>query len=226
MLSLPNGGKLYTNPLNASSLAVLSSEALMPDSFNPRFIKSAHEPHQFPTDAGREVAVAGRSNSGKSTAINAMVRRRNLARTSKTPGRTQLINFFELGADTRLVDLPGYGYAKVSESVRRHWRRLLEAYFRERESLVGLIITVDIRRGIKELDRVMLDWAEAAGIPAAVLLTKADKLSHSASLRQQAEVAKTVSPSIPLVLFSGPSKKGVEEARRLLAGWLELETGA
>ncbi len=226
MLSLPNGGKLYTNPLNASSLAALSSEALMPDSFDPHFIKSAHEPHQFPRDAGREVAVAGRSNSGKSTAINAMVRRRNLARTSKTPGRTQLINFFDLGADARLVDLPGYGYAKVSESVRRHWRRLLEAYFRERESLVGLIVTVDIRRGVKELDRVMLDWAEAAGIPAAVLLTKADKLSHSACLRQQAEVAKTVSPSIPLILFSGPSKKGVEEARRLLAGWLELETGA
>ena len=198
----------------------------MPKSFSPCFIKSAHEPHQFPGDAGREVAVAGRSNSGKSTAINAMVQRRNLARTSKTPGRTQLINFFDLGTDKRLVDLPGYGYAKVSESVRRHWRRLLEAYFSERESLVGLIVTVDIRRGVNDLDRVMLDWAEGANVPVAVLLTKADKLSHSASLRQRTEVANTISPSIPLILFSAPSKKGVEEARRVLAGWLEVELEA
>ena len=116
--------------------------------------------------------MAGRSNSGKSTAINAMVQRRNLARTSKTPGRTQLINFFELGADKRLVDLPGYGYAKGSESVRRHWRQLLEAYFRERKSLVGLIITVDIRRGLNDLDLVMLDWAERVSVPVAVLLTR------------------------------------------------------
>lgn len=198
----------------------------MSNSFSPSFIKSAHEPHQFPSDVGREVAVAGRSNSGKSTAINAMVQRRNLARTSKTPGRTQLINFFELGADKRLVDLPGYGYAKVSESVRRHWRRLLEAYFRERKSLVGLIITVDIRRGLNDLDLVMLDWAEGVSVPVAVLLTKADKLNHSASLRQRAEVAETISSSTPLILFSGPSKKGVEEARGVLAAWLEHEVGA
>ena len=170
--------------------------------------------------------MAGRSNSGKSTAINAMVQRRNLARTSKTPGRTQLINFFELGADKRLVDLPGYGYAKVSESVRRHWRRLLEAYFRERKSLVGLIITVDIRRGLNDLDLVMLDWGEGVSVPVAVLLTKADKLSHSASLRQRAEVAETISSSTPLILFSAPSKKGVEEARGVLAAWLEHEVGA
>jgi len=165
--------------------------------------------------------VAGRSNSGKSTAINKIVRRRNLARTSKTPGRTQLINFFDLGEDRRLVDLPGYGYAKVSEPVRRHWRSLLEGYFRRRESLVGLIITVDIRRGLNDLDRVMLNWAQEAQVPVAVLLTKADKLSHSAGLNQRAEVAKTVPASVPLVLFSAPAKKGVEEARELLVRWLE-----
>lgn len=193
----------------------------MPISLTPSFIKSAHEPHQFPSDAGREVAVAGRSNSGKSTAINKIVRRRNLARTSKTPGRTQLINFFDLGEDRRLVDLPGYGYAKVSEPVRRHWRSLLEAYFRRRESLVGLIITVDIRRGLNDLDRVMLNWAQEAQVPVAVLLTKADKLSHSAGLNQRAEVAKSMPASVPLVLFSAPAKKGVEEARELLVRWLE-----
>jgi len=193
----------------------------MPISSTPSFIKSAHEPHQFPSDAGREVAVAGRSNSGKSTAINKIVRRRNLARTSKTPGRTQLINFFDLGEERRLVDLPGYGYAKVSEPVRRHWRSLLEAYFRRRESLVGLLITVDIRRGLNDLDRVMLNWAQEAQVPVAVLLTKADKLSHSAGLNQRAEVAKSVPASVPLVLFSAPAKKGVEEARELLVRWLE-----
>ena len=196
----------------------------MPDSMNPSFIKSAQEPHQFPSDVGREVAVAGRSNSGKSTAINAMVRRRNLARTGKTPGRTQLINFFDLGGERRLVDLPGYGYAKVPDAVRRHWRRLLEAYFGGRESLVGLIITVDIRRGLMDLDRVMLEWAEDAGVPAAVLLTKADKLSRGAGVSRRAELAKSMPPSVPLVLFSAPAKQGVDEARRLLVEWLAFDS--
>jgi len=197
----------------------------MPSFSTPTFIKSAHDTHQFPADVGREVAVAGRSNSGKSTAINAIVRRRNLARTSKTPGRTQLINFFSLGEDRRLVDLPGYGYAKVAESVRRHWRGLLEAYFRQRESLVGLIITVDIRRGLNDLDRVMLNWAGDAQVPVAVLLTKADKLSHSAGLNRRAEVAKSVPGGVPVVLFSAPGKRGVEEARELLGAWLEPGEG-
>ena len=197
----------------------------MLDSSICRFIKSAHQPHQFPADTGREVAVAGRSNSGKSTAINAIVRRRNLARTSKTPGRTQLINFFDLGGDRRLVDLPGYGYAKVSGSMRAHWRGLIEAYFRERTSLVGLVVTVDVRRGANELDRVMLKWAEDAGIPALVLLTKADKLSYGAGLRRRAEVEGALPASVPLVLFSAPARQGVEEARQWLAGWLEAGAG-
>lgn len=190
-------------------------------SLTPSFIKSAHEAHQFPPDSGREVAVAGRSNSGKSTAINALVRRRNLARTSKTPGRTQLINFFEVAQECRLVDLPGYGYAKVSSSVRRHWRELLDAYFRQRRSLVGLIITVDVRRGLNDLDEVMLNWAREAEVPAAVLLTKVDKLSRNAALSRRAEIARTLPESVPLVLFSAPAKKGVEDARALLVGWLD-----
>jgi len=193
---------------------------------NPDFIKSAHEPHQFPDDVGREVAVVGRSNSGKSTAINAIVRRRNLARTSKTPGRTQLINFFDLGENRRLVDLPGYGYAKVAESVRQHWRSLLEAYFQQRKSLVGLIITVDIRRGLKDLDHVMMDWAEGAQVPVVVLLTKSDKLSYSARLNCLAKVKKSMPSVTPLILFSAPNKTGVEEARDLLIGWLEYKNEA
>ena len=198
----------------------------MPTPLNPDFIKSAHEAHQFPDDVGREVAVVGRSNSGKSTAINAIVRRRNLARTSKTPGRTQLINFFDLGENRRLVDLPGYGYAKVAESVRQHWRSLLEAYFQQRKSLVGLIITVDIRRGLKDLDHVMMDWAEGAQVPVVVLLTKSDKLSYSARLNCLAKVKKSMPSVTPLILFSAPNKTGVEEARDLLIGWLEYKDKA
>ena len=187
---------------------------------NASFLKSARVPAQLPSDSGREVAVAGRSNSGKSTAINALVARRALARTGKTPGRTQLINFFRVGEDQRLVDLPGYGYAKVPDAVRKHWRYLLEAYFRRRQSLVGLLVTVDIRRGLKELDWVMLDWAQASGVPATVLLTKADKLSRGAARSRHLEVSRELPETVSVMLFSAPAKLGVEKARRCLIGWL------
>ncbi|MGI9259982.1 MAG: ribosome biogenesis GTP-binding protein YihA/YsxC [Gammaproteobacteria bacterium] len=184
------------------------------------FLKSAQKPNQFPPDSGCEVAFAGRSNSGKSSAINAITVRRGLARTSKTPGRTQLINFFEIDESRRLVDLPGYGYAKVSDSVRDQWRILLEAYFQERQSLSGLFITVDIRRGLKELDEVMLTWAQDAGVPAGVLLTKADKLSRSGGISRRQEISRTVPDDIPLILFSAPRRLGVDEAREQLLTWL------
>ena len=189
-------------------------------SLNASFLKSAREPAQFPSDSGREVAVAGRSNSGKSTAINALVARRALARTGKTPGRTQLINFFRVGEDQRLVDLPGYGYAKVPNAVRKHWRRLLEAYFRRRQSLVGLLVTVDIRRGLKELDWVMLDWARDSDVPVAVLLTKADKLSRSAARARHLEASGILPDSVQALPFSAPKRLGVVEARQRLTGWL------
>ena len=112
------------------------------------FLTSAHQPRQFVADEGREVAFAGRSNSGKSSAINTIVNQRNFARVSKSPGRTQLINFFSLQDDRRLVDLPGYGYARVPESVRKHWRELMGAYFEKRQSLAGLFVVVDIRRSL------------------------------------------------------------------------------
>jgi len=189
---------------------------------DPSFLTGARSARQFPGDEGLEIAFAGRSNSGKSSAINAIANRKGLARTSKTPGRTREINFFAIRGDRRLVDLPGYGYAKVSAAVRDEWRELLEQYFRRRESLRGLFVTVDIRRGIGELDRVMLRWASDAGVPAAALLTKADKLSRSAGLRRRDEIASTAPAGVPLVLFSAPRRLGVGEARAQLAAWLEL----
>ena len=196
----------------------------MSASLNASFLTSASKAAQFPADSGREVAVSGRSNSGKSTAINALVGRRNLARTGKTPGRTQLINFFSVGEDRRLVDLPGYGYAKVPDAVRRRWRHLLEAYFSRRQSLVGLLVTVDIRRGLKELDWVMLNWAEESGVPAAVLLTKADKLSRGAARSRHLEITGSLPDTVQAVLFSAPKRLGVVEARQCMDGWLRSDS--
>ncbi len=189
-------------------------------SLSPDFLKSAQKATQFPADSGREVAFAGRSNSGKSSAINAITARRRLARTSKIPGRTQLINFFEVDRTCRLVDLPGYGYAKVPEVVRQRWRVLLQAYFDERRSLTGLFITVDVRRGLNDLDRVMLAWSQQAGVPAAILLTKADKLNRNAGRQKQRQIALTVPEDVPLILFSAPARQGLEEAREQLLAWL------
>ena len=189
-------------------------------SLSLKFRKSAQKASQFPADSGREVAFAGRSNSGKSSAINAITGRRRLARTSKTPGRTQLINFFEADETRRLVDLPGYGYAKVAEAVRQQWRVLLEAYFHGRRSLVGLFITVDIRRGLNDLDEVMLAWSREAGVPAAILLTKTDKLSRNAGWLRLQEIAAALPDEIPLILFSAPRRIGLEEAREQLLSWL------
>jgi len=186
------------------------------------FMKSAASPADFPADTGREVAFVGRSNSGKSTAVNLVAGARKLARVSKTPGGTQLINFFALGENRRLVDLPGYGFARVKPEVQSRWRRLLETYLRERESLVGLVITIDIRRGITELDDTLLRWLEPRGMPVAVLLTKADKVGRGAALEQRREVAKALGPSAKLTCFSALTRDGVAEARTWLADWLEL----
>ena len=145
---------------------------------NAKFITSANQVGQFLPDSGSEVAFAGRSNSGKSSAINVIVNRRQFARTSKTPGRTQLVNFFELRDQARLVDLPGYGYARVSDAVRDHWGRLLTTYIEDRSSLRGLFLITDIRRGLADYDRQLLELAESVNLPVHVLLTKADKLKR------------------------------------------------
>ncbi|HVY65805.1 MAG TPA: ribosome biogenesis GTP-binding protein YihA/YsxC [Gammaproteobacteria bacterium] len=184
------------------------------------FIKSAARTADFPPDTGREVAFVGRSNSGKSTALNLLAGVRKLARVSKTPGRTQLVNFFACGDGRRLVDLPGYGFARVSPDVQARWERLLGAYLMERESLAGLVLTVDIRRGLTDLDRQLLAWLKPRGLPLIVLLTKADKLGRGAGMACQLEVAKELGDAARLVRFSAIDRQGVEEARAWIADWL------
>ena len=185
-----------------------------------KFVLSANAPGQFLPDTGTEVAVAGRSNAGKSSAINVIVNRRQFARTSKTPGRTQLVNFFELRDGQRLVDLPGYGFARVSESVRQHWGRLLQAYFEQRESLSGLVLVVDARRQLGDFDRQMLAFADSVGIAVHILLTKADKLKRGKAATALLEVKKELGRSASAQLFSAHNRQGVEEAREVLEKFL------
>ena len=185
-----------------------------------RFILSANAPRQFVPDTGAEVAVAGRSNAGKSSAINVIVNRRQFARTSKTPGRTQLVNFFELADNERLVDLPGYGYAKVAESVQRHWGELLEQYFESRKSLRGLLLVVDIRRQLRDFDRQMLAFAGSVDLPTHILLTKSDKLKRGQAATAMLQVKKELGDSATVQLFSALKKSGADQAREVLVQFL------
>ena len=184
------------------------------------FLKSAARPADFPPDTGREVAFVGRSNSGKSTAVNVVTGARKLARVSKTPGRTQLLNFFSFGEERRLVDLPGYGFARVAPEVQARWRKSLEAYLSTRVSLKGLIVTMDIRRGVTTLDDTLLRWLEPRELPVAVLLTKADKLSRSAAIQQERELQKALGPAIRLTRFSALTGDGVQESQGWIEAWL------
>ncbi len=185
-----------------------------------KFILSANSPSHFVPDTGVEVAVAGRSNAGKSSAINVIVNRRQFARTSKTPGRTQLVNFFEMRDGQRLVDLPGYGFAKVSGSMRRHWSHLLQEYFETRQSLGGLILVVDIRRQLTEFDRQMLKFAEAVSLPVHVLLTKSDKLKRGKASTALLQVRKALGEAASVQLFSALNRQGTDEAREVLESFL------
>ena len=189
---------------------------------NLKFLTSAAEAHQLAPDVGREIAFAGRSNSGKSTAINTITQRTGLARVSRTPGRTQLINFFEVESERRLVDLPGYGFAKVPERVRLHWLQLMQHYFNVRESLVGLILIVDSRRGLSAQDAGMLEWVLARDRLAHVLLTKTDKLNRRDAQSVLRETAAACSDtSVTAQLISAHSRQGIEEARQVMDRWLE-----
>lgn len=185
-----------------------------------RFLVSAFRPEQFVPDTGTEVAFAGRSNAGKSSAINRIVNRRAFARTSKQPGRTQLINFFDLGEGRRLVDLPGYGYARVSRALRDHWQGLLVEYFENRQSLTGLMLVVDIRRQLGDFDWQMLDWCRDIGCPVHVLLTKADKLKREAATKALAQVRKELGEQAEVQLFSATKDQGLDTARRSLKALL------
>jgi len=188
---------------------------------NIRFLTSAAEASQLAPDLGREVAFAGRSNSGKSTAINAITQRIGLARVSRTPGRTQLINFFEMAPERRLVDLPGYGYAKVPEAIKARWLVLLEHYFNVRESLAGLVLIVDSRRGLGAQDATMLEWVLARDRAAHVLLTKADKISRQDGIKVFRDTQAACSDtSVTVQLFSAHKKQGIEEVRAVMDGWL------
>ncbi|PJK12713.1 YihA family ribosome biogenesis GTP-binding protein [Lysobacteraceae bacterium NML120232] len=194
-----------------------------------RYLLSAHTPRQLPPDSGHEVAFAGRSNAGKSSALNAICQQNALARVSKTPGRTQQLVYFELPphADTHLVDLPGYGYAKVPKEMQVHWQAFIARYFETRNALSGLVVVMDIRHPLKDYDRQMLGYAASRGLPAHALLTKADKLSRSAAGNTLQMVRGEIARSWPEVaisaqVFSGESKQGVDEARAVLANWLAL----
>lgn len=190
-----------------------------------KFAISAAKVDQCPPDQGYEVAFAGRSNAGKSSALNTLTHA-SLARTSKTPGRTQLLNFFSLDDERRLVDLPGYGYAKVPIPLKQHWQRHLEAYLGSREALKGLILMMDVRHPMTDFDMMMLDWSRASGMPMHILLTKADKLTFGAAkntlLKVQAEIRKGWGDSVSIQLFSAPKRQGLEEAYGVLARWMEL----
>ena len=185
-----------------------------------RFLKSADAVKQFVPDDGSEVAVAGRSNAGKSSAINVIVNRRQFARTSKTPGRTQLVNFFELRDGRRLVDLPGYGFAKVSDATRRHWGRLIAQYFETRASLTGLILIVDIRRKLTDFDRQMIAFAESVSLPIHILLTKSDKLKRGQAATALLDVRREVGERATVQLFSALKRHGEGEARETLERFL------
>ncbi len=175
------------------------------------FITSAFELSQLVTDEGYEIAFAGRSNAGKSTAINRLTSQKNLCKTSKTPGRTQLINFFRLDDERRLVDLPGYGYAKVPKKMRQHWDQVLSSYLLERESLSGLVIVVDIRRGLNEMDYGLIELIDAA-IPIHILLTKADKLKKDARKRTVDRVVRELGQfDITASAFSALNGLGLDE---------------
>lgn len=188
-----------------------------------RFIASAHELEQLPPDAGAEIAFAGRSNAGKSSAINALTQRKRLAFVSKTPGRTQTINFFDCGDNLRLVDLPGYGYAAVAQRERAHWGKLVSAYLQSRESLRGLVVIADARRALTDLDNQLIGWYAPSGLPLLVLLTKADKLSSrdaAAALKTARGELSQLYPAASAQLFSAVTGTGLRTAHGSLREWI------
>ncbi|MBY4678684.1 ribosome biogenesis GTP-binding protein YihA/YsxC [Marinobacterium arenosum] len=193
-----------------------------------RFNKSAAKLHQCPPDSGAEVAFAGRSNAGKSSAINTLTNQTKLARTSKTPGRTQLINFFDLNLpDLRIVDLPGYGFAKVPLEMKQHWQQHLDEYLQQRACLRGVVLVMDIRHPMKEFDQMMVGWCQQTGMPLHVLLTKADKLkkgpAQSTVLKLKKELGAILGDQVSVQRFSALKKEGVEQLRQRLDDWLLAE---
>lgn len=190
------------------------------------FYTTVNQLRDLPPPDGVEIAFAGRSNAGKSSAINTLAGRDRLAFVSKTPGRTQHINFFQLGNGRFLVDLPGYGYAKVPAEIRRHWEHLLSTYLQTRESLYGMVLIMDVRHPLTPLDRRMLDWFAPTGKPVHVLLTKADKLSRQQTgkiLKEVRDFLLQTYPQCSVQLFSSMAREGIDEATAVLGIWLGME---
>jgi GTP-binding protein len=175
-----------------------------------KFLTSAAKISDCPPDEGAEVAFCGRSNAGKSSAINVITGQGKLARTSKTPGRTQLINFFGLDETNRLVDLPGYGYARVPIPIKEHWHKHLDVYLRERRSLKGLILLMDIRHPLKEFDLTMIEWSQTSGVPLHILLTKADKFKRGNQQSTLLQTQKQLPDPITIQVFSATKRIGLD----------------
>ncbi len=184
------------------------------------YLISVHNRPQLPPDRGREVAIAGRSNAGKSSLINRLCNQKSLARTSRTPGRTRQLVFFRLEEDCHLVDLPGYGFARVSGDLKRHWKGLIQGYLEKREALAGLVIVMDVRHPLKEGDVELANWAGGRGLPLHLVLTKADKLGRGKQNEALMKVRKLVDENVGIQLFSATSGQGAEELEAVMNAWL------
>jgi len=197
-----------------------------PPTHNPyrsaRYVISAHKLQQLPPDEGFEVAFAGRSNAGKSSAINALTDQKSLARTSKTPGRTQQIVIFDIDEDRRIADLPGYGYAKVPAKLKAHWRQVMQKYFEQRQCLKGVVLVMDIRHPMREFDEQMLHWCSISGLPCHLLLTKSDKLKRGPAQAAVLKVRKMLPPVATAQVFSSKSRAGLTELISRLNEWYEI----
>lgn len=191
-----------------------------------KFIQSASKLADSPEDQGKEVAFAGRSNAGKSSAINTLTRQKALARISKTPGRTQLLNYFEIDSERKFVDLPGYGYAKVPLAVKKKWHQMMESYLHKRTALCGIVLVMDVRHPLTEFDMQMIEWCQHTQLPLHILLTKADKLNYGAAknilLKVQKEL-EDVDVSVSLQLFSSLKKMGVDDIHQVLDQWFDFK---
>ena len=186
------------------------------------YVISAHKLQQLPPDEGFEVAFAGRSNAGKSSAINTLTDQKSLARTSKTPGRTQQIVIFDIDAARRIADLPGYGYAKVPAKLKAHWQQVMRKYFEQRQCLKGVVLVMDIRHPMREFDQQMLNWCAVSGVPCHLLLTKSDKLKRGPAQAALLKVRKTLPPGATAQVFSSKNRTGLTELISRLNEWYEI----
>lgn len=189
------------------------------------FVTSAPDISKLPNDVGAEIAIIGRSNSGKSSSINSICDQKNLAKTSRTPGRTRLINLFKVNEGKYLVDLPGYGYAQVPEQMKRQWQKAMTDYLQQRKCLCGLVVTMDIRTPLRDHDRMIIDWSIAANLPCLILLTKADKFGVNKRKEMVGEVKTQLSEfggNFTIIAFSALRKIGIDETRNVLKNWFTL----